>query len=159
MGKWSKFVEFSTQKHFKIHACVISERRTKLTSWLHTCLHTPMQTDLSANQSVHVLSQLFINVVISCAAVFRACLHGGGGSQLGGVTCGGSPLLSYKRDQIKMRVYLDRRVTHQSGMQTGPYTSLFLIKSGAFERFNYFIGIVFWVYFTMGCFMLIHRTI
>ena len=41
----------------------------------------------------------------------RACLHGGGGPQIGEVTCGGSPHLSCKRDQIKMRGYMDRRVT------------------------------------------------
>ena len=33
----------------------------------------------------------------------RACLLGGGGPQVGEVTCGGSPHLSCKRDQIKMR--------------------------------------------------------
>ena len=41
----------------------------------------------------------------------RACLHGGGGPQIGEVTCGGSPYLSCKHDQIKMRDYMDRRVT------------------------------------------------
>ena len=41
----------------------------------------------------------------------RACLHGGGGPQVGEVTRGGSPHLSCKRDQIKMRDYMDRRVT------------------------------------------------
>ena len=41
----------------------------------------------------------------------RACLHGGGGPQIGEVTCGGSPYLSCKREQIKMRDYMDRRVT------------------------------------------------
>ena len=46
----------------------------------------------------------------------RACLHGSGGPQIGEVTCGGSPHLSCKRDQIKMRDYVDRRVTHQSGL-------------------------------------------
>ena len=46
----------------------------------------------------------------------RACLHGGGGPQIGEVTCGGSLHLSCKRDQIKMRDYVDRRVTHQSGL-------------------------------------------
>ena len=35
----------------------------------------------------------------------RACLHGGGGPQVGEVTCGGSPHLSCKRNQIKMRLY------------------------------------------------------
>ena len=37
--------------------------------------------------------------------------RGGGGPQTGEVTCGGSPHLSCKRDQIKMRNYMDRRVT------------------------------------------------
>ena len=41
----------------------------------------------------------------------RACLRGGGGPQIGEVKCGGSPHLSCKRDQIKMRDYMDRRVT------------------------------------------------
>ena len=40
----------------------------------------------------------------------RACLHEGGGPQIGEVTCGGPPHLSCKRDQIKMRDYMDRRV-------------------------------------------------
>ena len=38
-------------------------------------------------------------------------MHGGGGSQLGEVTFGGSPHLSCKPDLIKMRDYMDRRVT------------------------------------------------
>ena len=42
---------------------------------------------------------------------FRACVHGGGGPQIGEVTCLGSPHLSCKRDRIKMRDYMDRRVT------------------------------------------------
>ena len=46
----------------------------------------------------------------------RACLHGGEGPQVGAVTFGGSTHLSCKRDQIKMRDYVDRRVTHQSGL-------------------------------------------
>ena len=41
----------------------------------------------------------------------RACLHGGGGQQVDEVTFGGSLHLSCKRDQIKMRDYMDRRVT------------------------------------------------
>ena len=39
-----------------------------------------------------------------------ACLHGGGGPQIGEETCGGSPHLSHKRDQIKMRDYMDKWV-------------------------------------------------
>ena len=41
----------------------------------------------------------------------RVCLHGCGGPQIGEVTCGGSPHLLFKRDQVKMRDYMDRRVT------------------------------------------------
>ena len=44
---------------------------------------------------------------------FMACLHRGGGPQIGEVTCGGSPHLSCKRIQIKIitRDHMDRRVT------------------------------------------------
>ena len=41
----------------------------------------------------------------------RACLHGGGGPQIGEVTCGGSPHLSCKRHEIKMRDSIERQVT------------------------------------------------
>ena len=41
----------------------------------------------------------------------RACLHGVGGPQVSEVTRGGSPRLTFKRDHIKMRDYMDRRVT------------------------------------------------
>ena len=34
-----------------------------------------------------------------------SCWHGGGGSQIGEVTCGWSPQLSWKRDQINERLY------------------------------------------------------
>ena len=47
----------------------------------------------------------------TCGKWPRACLHGGGGPQIGEVTCGGSPYLSCNRDRIKMRYYMDRRVT------------------------------------------------
>ena len=42
---------------------------------------------------------------------FRAFLHWLGGPQVGEVKCGRSPHLSCKRDQIKMRDDIDRRVT------------------------------------------------
>ena len=41
----------------------------------------------------------------------RACLHEGGGPQVGEVTCSGLPLLTCKRDHIKMRDCMDKRVT------------------------------------------------
>ena len=47
-------------------------------------------------------------LILSC---LRACLHGGGGPQAGEVKYGGLPHLSCKRDQIKMRDYMDKRVT------------------------------------------------
>ena len=40
-----------------------------------------------------------------------ACFLGGGGPQIGEVTCGGSPHLTCKRDHIKMRDYMDTWVT------------------------------------------------
>ena len=38
---------------------------------------------------------------VPCELSYTACLHGGGGPQIGEVTCGGSPYLSCTRDQIK----------------------------------------------------------
>ena len=55
--------------------------------------------------------------------MLRVCLDRGGGSQVGEVTCGGLPHLSCKRDQIKMRDYMDRRVTHLSGLPHPPVVS------------------------------------
>ena len=50
--------------------------------------------------------------------LFRVCLYGGGGPHIGEVKCGGSPHLSCKRDQIKMRDYnvWRGRLLHQSGL-------------------------------------------
>ena len=50
------------------------------------------------------------------AIQLRACLHGGGGPQIGEVTCGGSPHLPCKRDQIKMRGYRTDGLPHLSGL-------------------------------------------
>ena len=44
-------------------------------------------------------------------AQIRACLRGGGGPQIGEVTCAESLHLTCKRDEIKMRDYMDRWVT------------------------------------------------
>ena len=46
-----------------------------------------------------------------CTTCFRACLHEGWGPQVGELTCGKLPHLTGRRDHIKMRDYLDRRVT------------------------------------------------
>ena len=45
------------------------------------------------------------------ASILRASLHGGGEPQKGKVTCGGSPHLSFKLNQIKMRDYMARGAT------------------------------------------------
>ena len=52
-----------------------------------------------------------ISLQIMLLPILRACLHEGGGPQAGEVTCGGLPHLTRKRDHIKMRDYMDRRVT------------------------------------------------
>ena len=62
-------------------------------------------------------------ILTKCTPGWRGCkiwpvLHGGGGPQIGEVTFDGSRHLSYKRDHIKMRHYMDRRVT-----QPKPVTS------------------------------------
>ena len=58
------------------------------------------------------------NSSASCCCQLRACLHRGGGLHIGEVTCCGSPLLSCitKRNPTELRDYVDRRVTHQSGL-------------------------------------------
>ena len=69
--------------------------------------------------SAFLLSQystVLAKIVHDLTTRLKACLYGGWGPQLGEVTCGGSPHLSCKRDQVKMRDYMDRRVTHQSGL-------------------------------------------
>ena len=104
-----------TQKRFKIRACVISAQRAKHLDSTHVYILSYKHIPRLIRARAYYL-QLFINVVIRRAVVFRACLHGGGGPQIRDVTCGGSPYLSCKRDQIKMKDYVDRRVTHQSGL-------------------------------------------
>ena len=55
-----------------------------------------------------------IKISINLFLVFfplRACLHEGGGPQVGELTCGGLPHLTCKRDHIKIRDCMDRRVT------------------------------------------------
>ena len=56
-------------------------------------------------------STVLAKVVHDFATRLRACLHGSEGPQIGEVTCGGSPHLLSKRDEIKMRDYMDRRLT------------------------------------------------
>ena len=49
--------------------------------------------------------------ICACMHSFRAYLHEGWGPQVGEITCVKLPHLTCKRDHIKMRNYLDRRVT------------------------------------------------
>ena len=53
----------------------------------------------------------FTEKISNVSPRLRACLPGGEGPQISEVTCGGSPHLASKRDQIKMRDYMDRWVT------------------------------------------------
>ena len=55
--------------------------------------------------------KLAIIVIKLKSSSFRACLHGGEGPLIGEVTFGGSPHPPCKRDQIKMRGCMNRRVT------------------------------------------------
>ena len=67
-------------------------------------------------QSCFFANQIFV-VVFYRSGCFQlvfsvgACLHGGGGPQVSEITRGGSPRLTCKRDHIKLRDYMDRRVT------------------------------------------------
>ena len=59
------------------------------------------------------MEPIFIRVVLVLLRYppVKASLHGGGGAQVGEVTCGGSPHLRCKSDHIKTRDCMDRRVT------------------------------------------------
>ena len=49
-------------------------------------------------------------------AVLRACLQGGGGPQVGEVTCGESPHLSLVNViKLKLEIIMNRRVPHPHG--------------------------------------------
>ena len=76
----------------------VSQARSLHAWWTRILYHNRLETIENSQSS-------------NSAKTLRTCLHGGGGPQVGEVTCGGSPHLSCKRDQIKMRDYVDRRVT------------------------------------------------
>ena len=63
----------------------------------------------------------------------KACSSGGRGPLIGEVTCGGSPHLSCKRDQIKIKYYMDRRVTPRKWV-TSPTWGTKLPSKGLFTR-------------------------
>ena len=62
-------------------------------------------------EAVLSLLPLLISSFLFLKERLWACLHGGGEPQIDEVTCGWSPHLSCKRDSIKMRDYMDGRVT------------------------------------------------
>ena len=68
-----------------------------------SCIERFVPRDNSSNKETS-----FLKCNSSC---LRACLHEGGGPQVGEVTCGGLPHLTCKRDHIKMRDYMDTRAT------------------------------------------------
>ena len=91
---------------------------------------------------------LFGRLVLPASWDLRACLHEGGGPQIGKVTCGRSPHLSCKRDQIKMRDYIDRRVippkritsptwgpppSCKQALRPRPQVSIFALKTKSFS--------------------------
>ena len=54
--------------------------------------------DSSENRAWDQFNKTFTRVIYKGSHCFRACLREGGGPQVGVVTCGRSPHLTYKRD-------------------------------------------------------------
>ena len=75
-------------------------------SFNSACNHTRHLNKSDSHACFNTLGRIIYLLIIQWNS-FRACLHGGGGGpQVGEVTCGRSPHLSWKRDQIKMRDYM-----------------------------------------------------
>ena len=103
--------------------CLFTELvKADYNSNFHPSIKNPKQSNpdikngsLLMAKNVNVLCWAFFQDTLlelsTCGKWPRACLHGGRGPQIGEVTCGGSPYLSCNRDRIKMRYYMDRRVT------------------------------------------------
>ena len=66
--------------------------------------------------------------VSPCAETIRACLNGGGGPQIGEVTCGWSPHLSRKRNQIT-KVSYHTYLRSPTSMKTGPQNAISPLQS------------------------------
>ena len=64
-------------------------------------------------ETLYVMQPDFMKVCFALSKRFFpwACLREGGGSQVGEITYGRSPNLTYERDHIKMRDYMERQVT------------------------------------------------
>ena len=72
------------------------------------------------SETLYVMQPDFMKVcfaLVNCLLIISkrffpwACLREGGGSQVGEITYGRSPNLTYERDHIKMRDYMERQVT------------------------------------------------
>ena len=72
-------------------------------------------------------------------ASLKACLHGGGGPQIGELIFGGSPHLSCKRDQIKMRDYMNGQVTSPSWVSPPPCK----------QALNHNLSFLFYLFFSL----------
>ena len=81
--------------------------------------------------------------------LLRAFLHGGGGPQIGEATCGASPHMSCKRDQIKKRDFMDRRVPppRRVDIVTGSFLDFF----GSHVFWYVFPRIIVWYIFLVSC--------
>ena len=90
-------------------------------------------------------TEVIIHVADACRKwpLLRACLQGGGGPQAGEATCGGSHHVSYKRDQIKMRVYMGRRFAPPKRVTSLTWGSPPLYKQALSHDFKY--GTLTWL--------------
>ena len=78
-------------------------------------------------------------------ASLKACLHGGGGPQIGELICGGSPHLSCKRDQIKMRDYMNGQVTPPKRVTSPSWVSPPPCK----QALNHNLSFLFYLFFSL----------
>ena len=76
-------------------------------------------------------------------STLRACLHGGGGLQVGGVTCGGSPHLSCKRDLIKCEIIWTGGLPHLSGLPHLPGVPHFHVNRRQVMQVLFFTHVIF----------------
>ena len=96
--------KFSPEESYWAHSTGLPSSPPPLTYLLIECFLTkPPGPYLSWNQC-HGRKKRKIDYL-------RACLHRGGVSQIGEIRFGGSPHLSCKRNQIKMRDYMNRLAT------------------------------------------------
>ena len=104
----ARFVCPPTFVHFTIVICV--SRDCMKTTYCIILLEATCGLLFISRYLQQKMSRYSLRVFWSLGPL-RACLHGGGGPQVGEITCEGSPHLSCKRDHIKMRDYMDRQVT------------------------------------------------